>query len=272
VWLQSSTKGIAAIGQAFVILTGGIDLSVGGVALLASNVGAVMMTGQTAVPPYSLIITLFVVLAFGVFNGGLVSRLGMPALIVTLATWRISYGASYYINKGVTIGSIPESWNFLGAGTIAGVPMPVIMFIVVAVTAYFILHYTVFGRSLYAVGGNPVSSWLSGLDVSRILLSAYVICAFLAGLAGVIVMSRVMSAGMVTIVGLELDSITAAVIGGVSLQGGRGTLLGAVIGAFILGIINNGMNIFALNPAFQDMVKGGIVVTAVAIDYVRRAR
>jgi len=272
IWLHSSVSGIVSVGQAFVILTSGIDLSVGGLALMIANLGASLMTGQPTVPIWVLPTMLLVAVGVGAFNGSLVSRIGMPALIVTLAVWRINQGVSYAICHGLTIGNLPKGISYIGSGHIAGVPVPVVIFISVIMVAYFLLNNTNFGRQIYAVGGNRVSSWLSGINVKSRELSVYVISGFLAGLAGLVTMARVMSASMVTVSGLELDSIAGVVIGGISLMGGKGSIIGVVIGTMILGVISNGMTIFAVNPASQDMVKGGIILGAVAADYMRRRR
>jgi ribose/xylose/arabinose/galactoside ABC-type transport system permease subunit len=270
VWLQSSTRGIASIGQLFVILTAGIDLSIGGVALMGAILGASLMTGKTGLPLGDIAIMLLFGLAIGAANGALVSRVPMPALIATLGMWQMTDGGAFIICRGRTIHLLPEAVNVFGGGEVAGVPVPVIIFISVAVVAYFVLNYTSYGRSVYAVGGSPVSAWLSGIKVPNMLFSVYVISGLMGALAGLILMSRTMCGGMNTVMGLELDSIAAVCIGGVSLMGGRGTLLGAVLGNMILGVVNNGMNVGALSPAYQDVVKGAIIITAVAIDYRRR--
>jgi len=270
VLLQASGRGVASVGQAFVILTGGIDLSVGGIALMAMILAASMMTGTTAFPAGPIAVMLLVGAGIGAFTGSAVSRIGMPALIVTLAVWKIMEGASFLICGGYTIANLPPSVSFIGAGRVSGVPVPVIIFIVVLVVAYFILYHTTFGRSVYAVGGNPVSAWLSGVKTNNILFGVYVICGFMAGLAGLILLGRMACASMAAGVGLELDSIAAVVIGGVSLMGGRGTLIGVLIGVMIMGVVNNGMNIIGIHPAFQSIVKGLIIFAAVAIDYWRR--
>ena len=270
IWLQSSMRGIAAMGQLFVILTAGIDLSIGGVALTVAVLGAKLMTGQPDVSAAAIASMMIVGIGIGAFNGSLVSRIGMPALIVTLGMWQMTKGFSYLLCRGQTILNLPPPLNYFGAGIIAGVPVPVIIFISVAVVVYFVLNYTTFGRSVYAVGGNPVSAWLSGIRVNNILFAVYVVSGFLGALAGFVMMARVMIGGLTTVVGLELDAIAAVVIGGVSLMGGRGNVIGAVIGVIILGVINNGMNVFAVNPAYQDIVKGAIIIAAVAVDYIRR--
>jgi ribose/xylose/arabinose/galactoside ABC-type transport system permease subunit len=148
--------------------------------------------------------------------------------------------------------------------------VPVVIFIIIAVVAYLVAQYTTFGRSIYAVGGNPVSAFLSGINVRRVLFLVFIISGFLGAVAGVISMSRAMVGSMTTVIGLELDSIAASVIGGVSLMGGRGTLIGTVIGSLIIGVVNNGMSVIALSPAYQDLTKGAIIILAVAVDYIRR--
>lgn len=271
IWLQSATRGIAAIGNLFVILTAGIDLSVGGLALMAAILGGSLMTGQTSFPISAIAVMLLVGIGIGSINGALTAWVPMPALVVTLGMWQITKGAAFMMCRGITIRYLPESVNFLGGGDIAGVPVPVIIFVSLAVIAYVVLTYTEFGRSVYATGGNPVSAWLSGIRVSRIRFSVFVISGFLAALAGLILMARTMCAGMQTVVGLELDSITAVFVGGVSLAGGRGTVLGAVLGTIIIGIVNNSMIVYGLDPAYQDLIKGMIIIAAVAVDYRRRA-
>jgi len=278
--LQSSMRGVASVGQAFVILTAGIDISVGGVGLVCSVLGARMMTEAAELSivgyPVSIYVGILVMLlvgaAWGTLNGSLVARAGIPALIVTLGMWQITEGVGFQISKGVSVGFQPESLTFYGQGSIAGVPVPVIIFIVVVVMAYFILDYTTFGRSVYAVGGNPVSAWLSGIKVKNILFSVYVISGFLAGLAGVMDTARFAAASMRTLVGLEIDSIASVIIGGVSLMGGRGNIIGVLLGVLIIGVVNNAMNLLRVGVGAQKFVKGIIIIAAVAIDYMRRRR
>jgi len=276
--LQSSIRGVASVGQALVVLSAGIDLSVAGVGLFCATLGSTLMTLNPEVSivsqPYSIYtaipIMLLVGALWGVINGSAISRLGMPALIVTIATWEISKGAAVWINKGRIIHPLPDNLAFFGSGTAAGVPVPVIIFIVVAVIAYFVLYHTTFGRSVYAVGGNPVTAWLTGIKVKNILFTLYVVSGFLAGLAGVIMTARTMSSSMQTLSGLEMDTIAAIFIGGISMTGGKGNLIGVIIGVLIIGVINNAMSVLGAGAAIQAIVKGAIIVIAVAIDCLRR--
>jgi ribose/xylose/arabinose/galactoside ABC-type transport system permease subunit len=278
IWSQSAMRGVSSVGQLFVILTGGIDLAVGGVALATAVLGASLMTerlatnilGYPAPMSMALPIMIFFGLGIGTANGMAISRIHMPALIVTLAMWQIMRGTAYQIGEGWTILELPSGFAFFGHGDIAGVPVPVIIFLSVAVVAHFVLNYTTFGRSVYAVGGNPLSAWLSGIRVNNIICAVYIISGFLAAVAGILALSRGMAASMVTAQGLELDAIASVCIGGVSLAGGRGTLIGSVIGVLIIGVINNGMNVYGLDPAFQDLIKGAIIFAAVAFDYLRK--
>jgi len=276
--LQSSIRGVASVGQAFVVLSAGIDISIGGVGLICASLGASLMT---QIPELNIVghpvsiyaampIMLLVGASWGVANGSLVSRVGVPALIVTLGMWQICKGAAFRLSLGKMIHELPEGLAFFGLGDVAGVPVPTIIFIAVAVTAYFVINHTTFGKSVYAVGGNPLSAWLCGINIKNIRFMVYVISGLLAGLAGLIMTARSMSSSMATLKGLELDSIAAVFIGGVSLTGGIGTLTGVIIGVFIIGVINNGMSVLGANIALQSMAKGAIIFTAVAIDYLRR--
>jgi ribose/xylose/arabinose/galactoside ABC-type transport system permease subunit len=184
--------------------------------------------------------------------------------------WQIAKGIAFQVTQGMTILQLPRSVAFFGTGAIAGVPVPIIIFVVVCVIAYFLLNHTSFGRSVYAVGGNTVSAWLSGIKVHLVQLSVFIVSGILATLGGLIYLGRTMCGSMLSAGGLELDSIAAVCIGGVSLFGGRGTIIGVIIGVIIISVINNGMVVFALDPALQNLVKGGVIIAAVAVDTVRR--
>jgi inositol transport system permease protein len=279
VLLQSSIRGIAAIGQAFVILTAGIDVSVGGNALFCSVLGGALLTssarniiGHPLPLALGILIVIVAGLGWGTVNSALVSRVGIPALIATLGMWQITDGAAFEIIQGFSIGDLPEHLAWWGQGTVGPVPVPVIIYVVVAIVAYYVLNYTTYGRSIYATGGNPVSAWLSGINVKRVLFSVYAISGFLAGLAAFIQLGRVMSASMMGLEGLEIDSIAAVTIGGVSLFGGRGNLIGVILGTLIIGTVNNGLSVLKAAPAAIRIVKGAIIILAVAIDTVRRRR
>jgi ribose/xylose/arabinose/galactoside ABC-type transport system permease subunit len=248
----------------------GLFCSVLGTSLITEGVRQGVISSYPFTATQAVLIMLLAGLGLGTGNGLAVSRIGMPSLIVTLAMWQITQGGAFRVSAGQSIHTLPESLSFWGQGIIAGVPVPVILFTVVAVISYFVLNHTTYGRSIYAVGGNPVSAWLTGINVKKILLSVYMISGFLAGLAAVIISGRIMSASMQTLRGLELDAIAATVIGGISLAGGRGSIIGAVIGVIIIGVINNGMSILGAGPDAQWIVKGVIIFVAVMIDFLRR--
>jgi len=278
VLIQSSTRGIASVGQAFVILTSGIDVSIGGVGLSAAILGSVLMTtdmrlnvvNYAVLLPVGLLAMVMLGAGWGAINGLLVSRIGVPPLIVTLGMWQIATGFAFRMCGGYTIYGLPRSLAFFGQGTIAGLPVPIVIFIAVSVVAYFVLNHTTYGRSVYAVGGNPISAQLCGITVKNILFSVYIISGFLAGLAALVMTGRVVTASMASVGGLELDSIAAAVVGGVSLMGGRGSVIGVVLGAVIIGVLNNALSILGANPAIQGAAKGVVIIGAVAVDYLRR--
>ncbi len=278
VLIQGCVTGVASVGQAFVILTAGVDLSVGGVGLFASILGGAMMTagleqnivGHVLSPYIALPVMVLVGGAWGGLNGSLVSRIGMPALIVTLGMLNITKGAAFQISHGLFYMQLPESLSSIGSGSIGGAPVLVIIFVAVAVICYFILQHTTFGRSVYAVGSNPVGAWLCGIDVKRTLLLVYIISGILAGLAGVMLTARAMSSSMQAFGGLELNTIAAACVGGVSLAGGRGNIVGVVLGVLIIGVINNGLSVLGATVTAQGITIGAIIIAAVGIDYWRR--
>jgi len=274
VLVQSSIKGIGAMGQTFVILTGGIDLSVGSVALLTMALAATFMQGKVGyLPTAAGIATMLVVgMAIGSTTGLAVSRIKMPALITTFALWIALAGVALRITGGYIITNLPKPIGFLGQGYIAGFPVIGIAFITIAAITYFVLNHTTFGRSVYAVGGNPVSAWLAGINVNKVIVLVFAISGLCAGIAAWATMSRIACFTMAAVQGLEIDVIAVTVVGGISLMGGRGSVIGVIISTFILGVITNGMNILAVAPAYHTIAKGAIIYAAVAIDYMRRQR
>jgi len=272
VLVQSSVRGIGAMGQSFAILTGGIDLSVSGMALIAMALAATFMEGKVGplTAAVGIAIMLVVGMALGATTGLARSRLKMPALIITLALGIALNGVALRVTGGYIITNLPSQIAFLGQSYIAGFPVIGIAFITIAAIVYFVLNHTTFGRSVYAVGGNPVSAWLSGINVNNVVVWACAICGLCAGIAAWAAMSRIACFTMASAEGLHIDTIASAVIGGISLRGGRGSIIGVVIGTFILGVITNGMNILGIAPAYHTIAKGAIIYTAVAIDYIRR--
>jgi ribose/xylose/arabinose/galactoside ABC-type transport system permease subunit len=283
--VEGATMGVGAIGQLFVILTAGIDLSVAGMAFGTSALGASMMCtelwrnilvthnilGYTG--PASIWVGVPAMLAMGIglgaISGLVVSRIGVPPFIATLGMWQVAHGIGFLITGGFTIPHLIDPLRFFGQGFIYGFPVAGIIWIAVGASAYFVLHYTSYARSVYATGSNPVSAWLSGVNVKNTQLSVYMISGFTAALGGLIRTARVMSVSYSSFDFLELQTIAAAVIGGVSLFGGKGTVIGVVLGALVISVILNGMTLKFADPFLESLVLGVIVIAAVAVDYWR---
>ena len=270
--LQSSVRGVAAVGQAFCILTANFDLSVSGVGVMAMMLGSTMMTtewtnilGYPVSPFVAIPVMLAVAACWGLLSGTLVSRLAIPSLLVTFCVWQIGYGVAFYMTEGQAVMHLPRSFAIYGS-----LPAAPIIFFSVAAVGYFVLTYTSFGRRVYAAGGNPVSAYLSGINVKNVQRSVFIISGLCAGLAGVLMTSRGMGGSTEALRGIELDSIASVVIGGVSLFGGRGNMIGVVLGSLIIGVINNAMGVMHMGHASRYIVKGAIIIGAVAADILRR--
>jgi len=263
--LQTSVNMLLAVGMTFVILTAGIDLSVGSTVAVSSAIGAGLMVAHVNIW-LSALIALIIGAAAGLLNGVFVAYVGLAPFIVTLGTMTLYRGITEIYTQGTPIFNLPSAFATLGTGQVAGVPIPVILTLVIVVVAWLVLHRSVTGRRIYAVGGNEEVAHLAGVPVKRYLLLVYVISGLLAALAGLVLTSRLGTAEPTAGTGYELDAITAVVLGGTSLFGGEGTLVGTVIGAAILGVIDNGLNIMNVNSFWQDAVKGAIILVAIMLD------
>jgi ribose/xylose/arabinose/galactoside ABC-type transport system permease subunit len=257
---QNAFPAIIAAGMTFVILTGGIDLSVGSVVALSGVLCADVLVKGWGIPA-AVAVGLGVGLLVGLVNGVVVTRVRVPPFVVTLATMLIVRGAAFKYTDARTISGVPASF----AGFSQSLPMAIVLAATFAV-AWLLLMRTPFGRHVYATGGNRDAAWLSGVRVTRVLTNVYVLCGLGAGLAGVLVASR-LSAGYPRAGELyELDAIAAVVVGGTSLMGGRGTIWGTLAGAFFIGILNNGLNLYNVSPYDQMMVKGAVFLAAASLD------
>ncbi|ACD23896.1 ribose ABC transporter permease [Clostridium botulinum] len=265
VFTQVSTNAIIAVGMTFVILTGGIDLSVGSTLAISGALAAsiIKSTGNVFL---AVIVAALVGIAVGFVNGMLISKGKLQAFIVTLATMTIFRGLTLVFTNGTPISKLPETFVKIGNGKIGFMPIPVIITIVIAIVAIYLLNKTRFGRYLYALGGNEDSARLSGINTDKIKTLAYVISGFASAIAGVIITSRIASASPNAGTGFELDAIAAVVIGGTSLAGGEGKISGTIIGALIIGILNNGLNLMNVSPFYQSIVKGLVILMAVLLD------
>jgi ribose transport system permease protein len=260
-----SINAILAAGMTLVILTAGIDLSVGSIVAL-SGVASVLM--WTAGVPTTLAVLggILVGAVAGLLNGSLIAYLGLPAFIVTLGALTYVRGLSYSLTDAQPL--IAEGLGFrgLGNGALAGVPAPVVVMLLVYAALWFVLERTKFGRHIYAVGGNKEAARLAGIKVRWVLMRVYLIMGACAGLAGVIFAARVESGQPRAGEGYELDAIAAVVLGGTSLMGGRGRLVGTLIGALIIGVLSNGLVLMNVSFYWQLVIKGFVIVLAVAID------
>ena len=265
VFTQVSVNAIIAIGMTFVILTGGIDLSVGSTLAISGAVGAsiVKLTGNVFL---AIIVAAVIGIAVGLINGLLVSKGKLQAFIVTLATMTIFRGATLVFTDGTPISKLPEAFVKIGNGKLGFMPIPVIITIIIAIIAVYALSQTRFGRYLYALGGNEDASRLSGINTDKIKTLVYVVSGFASAIAGVIITSRIGSASPNAGTGFELDAIAAVVIGGTSLAGGEGTITGTLIFSLIIGVRNNGLNLMNVSPFYQSIVKGLVILIAVLLD------
>ncbi|WP_248633030.1 ABC transporter permease [Cereibacter changlensis] len=275
---QTSINGILAIGMTFVILTRGIDLSVGSVVALVGVVSASFATTSAAgfIPgaPYMPLIPILVGLitgtAMGAVSGVVVARFSVPAFVATLGMLSAARGLTLIYSGGRPVPALTDGYRWIGTGDIAGIPVPIILFGLVFAVAHFVLTRTRFGRHVYAVGGNPHAAKVSGLPVRRIRFSVYAISGALAGIAGMILAARTGSALPQAGVAYELDAIAAVVIGGTSLAGGIGRVTGTVIGALLIGVMNNGLDLLGVESYYQQVIKGGLIVAAVMLDRSRK--
>jgi len=263
---QISVNGIIAVGTTFVIITAGIDLSVGSLVALTAVIATSFAHpgGYPLVVP--IVIGLLVGLVCGLVNGILVAKNRLAPFIVTLGMMTAARGAALVFTNGRPIINLSDSYDQIGGGYLLGIPLPIIIFIFVVLLCVFLLHYTRFGRYVYAVGGNELAAKVSGINTNRVLIGVYAIGGLLAGLAGIVLSSRVMSASPAIGEGYELDAIAAVVIGGTSLMGGVGTISGTVVGALIIGVMNNGLDMLNVSSYWQAIVKGLIIVLAVLLD------
>lgn len=272
VFRSFSTTAIMSIGMVMVIVTGGIDLSVGSVMGLAGMVTALAF-GHGFSTAVSVGCGLGVGLLFGLTNGLLVTVGRLPPFIATLGTLSIGRGLMYIVTKGVPVTpDTPEAFSVIGQGYLGYVPAPVVIMVVLAIIFSLIMAYTTFGRHVYATGGNEHASWISGVNTSRIKLIVFTLSGVISALAGVIAFSRFLSAEPASGFGVELDVIAAAAIGGASLAGGVGSVQGAILGAALTGIIANGVVLMNINTYAQQAITGAVILIAVSIDVWRNAR
>ena len=266
--LQVTSNALIAFGMTFVILTGGIDLSVGSILALSSALTAGLL-GSGMPVTLAILISLILGCILGMMNGLLISYGKLAPFIVTLATMTIFRGATLVYTNGnpITKGlSDTFLFQFLGQGYIVGIPFPVIIMFIVFIVLYVLLHNTAFGKSVYAIGGNEKAAYISGVKLNKVKIIIYSISGIMASISGLIITSRLSSAQPTAGASYEMDAIAAVVLGGTSLSGGKGRILGTLIGALIIGVLNNGLNIIGVSAFWQQVVKGVVILIAVLID------
>jgi len=273
---QISVIGLLAIGVTVVIISTGIELSLGSVLALASVVAASFAQAPDWARPMYPGLQLPVLLSFGagiavgalcgLINGALIAGFRIPPFIATLGMMTAARGVALIYSNGRPISGLTDEFNYIGQGSVLGIPIPIIVLAVVAIAAHLMLHNTRFGRHVYALGGNEQAARVSGLNLTRIKILIYVFAGALAGLGGLVLSARIGSGQPTLGQGAELDAIAAAVIGGTSFAGGIGTIWGTLVGALIIGVINNGLDLLNVSPFSQQVVKGVIIVIAIIID------
>jgi ribose transport system permease protein len=266
---QTAVIAIIAIGQTYVLITGGIDLAIGSNIALSAMVAGLVMRANLPVP-LAILAGLVTGAAAGGVSGVLVALGTWPPFIATLGTMTVVRGLSLTLTQGVPVTGLPKSFTVWGTGSTLGIPNPVIVMILLVVVFGFILAKTKLGRHVYATGSNFEAARLSGVDTKRTLMMVYIFSGLLAAFAGLIMSARIISAQPAAGDGYELDAVASSVIGGTSTMGGEGTAAGTFIGAFVIGVLRNGLNLIGVSPFIQKIVIGIVIVGSVFLDRVRR--
>ena len=264
---QVAANGFIAFGMTFVILTGGIDLSVGSTLALSSALTAGFIANGMNVA-VSVLLGLLSGTILGAINGLLISKGNMAPFIATLATMTIYRGATLVYTKGNPITGLGDSFffSFIGRGYVLGIPFPVILLFIMFLVLFVLLHRTAFGRKTYAIGGNEKAAFVAGVKIDKIKILIYSLSGLMASISGMIITSRLNSAQPTAGQAYEMDAIAAVVLGGTSLSGGKGRIFGTLVGALIIGTLNNGLNLLGVSSFYQQIVKGIVIVIAVLLD------
>lgn len=270
---QIAMVGIISVGFTFVLIGGGLDLSVGAQIAFMNVCVATMITNWGFSPIISVIVGLLLTTLIGLFNGYVISKTSIPPLIATLAMQTILRGAGYLISGGYPIYGIPDGIKYLGQGYLFGViPVPGLILIVIVLLGAFLLNKTYLGRHFYALGSNAEATRLAGINIHLTRTATYAMLGLLTGLAGLIMLGRVGSAQPNIATNYEMNALTACVIGGVSINGGKGTVFGALLGAIVIGILNNGMSLAGANEYWQMVITGAVLLTVVLFDSLNHAK
>ena len=269
---QVATLGIASVGFTYVLITGGIDLSVGYQISLINVVCAMLMVDLGMSWPLACLIGILLGTCIGAVNGFIITKTGVAPLIVTLAMMTILHGLSFLVSRGLPIFGFPRAFSVIGQGSIGPIPIPLIFLLVIIIIGNFILSKTIYGRYFYALGSNVEATELSGVNVNRVSMIVYSLCGFFTSIGAILMLSRLNSAQSSIGSGFELDVITACVLGGVSITGGKGTVKGAIIGVLIIGVLDNGLLLLNVNEYIKLVIKGSILMTAVIYDTMSKSK
>ncbi len=269
---QVSINALLAFGVTFVIITGGIDLSLGSVLAVAGIAAAIFAHPDS----YPLVVPLAAGIGtgvlFGAFNGFVITKSKVPPFIVTLGTMTIARGLALIFSNGRPVSNLSDAFNFIGGGTIWGIPFPIVILVFTFIVCALLLGKTTWGRYMYAVGGNELAARASGINVNKVKMMVYTLCGGLAGIAGVLLTSRITTGQPNAGMGFELDAIAAAIIGGTSTSGGTGNMVGTLLGALLIGVISNGLDLMNVSSYYQLVIKGLIIVGAVVLDSMSKNR
>ncbi|KQS24802.1 ABC transporter permease [Dyadobacter sp. Leaf189] len=263
---QVSINALLAFGVTFVIITGGIDLSLGSMVAVTGVVAATFAHPDTYPLAVPLLAGIGSGLLFGAFNGLVITKSKVPPFIVTLGTMTIGRGLALIISKGRPVSNLSDTFNFIGGGNVFGIPFPIIILIVAFIVCTVILNKTVLGRYMYAVGGNESAARASGIRVGNVKMWVYTICGILSAMGGILLTARITTGQPNAGAGFELDAIAAAIIGGTSTSGGTGTMTGTLIGALLIGVISNSLDLLNVTSYYQQVVMGVIIIGAVVLD------
>lgn len=269
---QNASNLFLATGMTMVIILGGIDLSVGSVIALSGVVAAGCVVNFGLPEAVGFIAAVAVGAVVGLFNGFIICKTDIPPFIVTLASMNITKGIALVLTGGAPIRCMTDAFKFPGAGYVGPVPTPVILMIVIFVIAAFMINKTQLGRHIYAVGGNVQAAKFSGISVQKVKFIVYAYTGVMAGIAGVVIASRLYSGQPTAGDGAEMDAIASVVVGGTSMSGGSGRIGGTLIGVLIIGVLNNGLNLMGVDSNFQYIVKGLVILLAVYVDFLRNKK
>jgi ribose transport system permease protein len=268
---QTAVINIMALGMTLIIVSGGIDLSVGAILAMGGLLGTMAMAKGYSIP-VGVLVGIVTGCFWGFVNGLLTTKLRINPFIVTLGTLGIVRGLTLIISNGLPVHEIPQQFSFLGEGTVLGVPFVLWVLLACAVAMHVIMEHTRLGRYAFAIGSNPDAAFYAGIPVAFVVTVVYAIGGMLTGLAGMIEASRLMTGQPTAGQGYELQAIAAVVIGGGSLRGGEGSVIGTLVGAFIMGLLSNGSDLLGISPYLQQAIIGAVIILAVSVDELRKRK